>query len=109
MPTPNITKLFEPLQLTTGATTIYTSTGVILNGRLSLLNATAGAITVTLYAVPASGAASDTNAFMKDESIAAKTRLVVDFPELKAGDLLQGLASSAASISVHALGGVPYQ
>lgn len=108
-----VIKLFAPLQLGTGETTIYQcaaapSTTVLKNGRLRLSNITAGAVTVTLHNVPSGGSAGDANAFMKGESIAANSHVDVDMPTLAAGDTVSGLAGAATSINVQELGGVLY-
>jgi hypothetical protein len=107
------TKLFAPQQLPNATGTIYTcpaspSTTVLKNGRVRLTNTTAGAVTATLYAVPSAGAAADSNAFMKAQSIPANSFVDVDLPTLAAGDTLQGLAGAATSITIHELGGVLY-
>jgi len=104
-------KLFEPAQLTTSAATYYTvptspPTSLLRNGRIRLSNNTAGAVTVTVYAVPASGAASATNAILSAYSLAANSALDIDLPQMKAGDFLQALAGAATSISIHSIDGV---
>lgn len=104
-------KLFQPTVLTTGATTIYTcpvapSTSVLKNGRVRFTNTTAGAVTVTAYAVPSAGTAGASNAFLNAVSVAANAYLDVDLPSLAAGDTFQALASAATSITVHEVGGV---
>lgn len=104
-------KLFEPAQLTTGAVTYYTvpltpTTSLLRNGRIRLANNTAGAVTVTVYAVPLSGTASATNAILSAYSLAANSALDIDLPQMKAGDFLQALAGANASISIHSIDGV---
>lgn len=106
-------KLFQPVQLGTSASTIFTNsaspaTSFLRNGRLLLANTSASAASVTLYAVPSGGSASSTNQFLPAVSISPYSQLQVDIPELAAGDFIQGLASTGAVISVHAMDGVIY-
>lgn len=106
-------KLFQPVQLGTTASTIYTcpavpSSSVIKNGRVRLTNTTASAATATLYAVPSGGTASATNEFISALSVAANSYVDIDLPTMAAGDFLQGLSGTASAISVFEIGGVIY-
>ena len=106
------TKLFEPNQVDNVALeTLFTvpvspTTTLLRNGRIRFTNTTAGAVTITCHAVPASGAASDTNAILKGYSVNANAYVDVDLPVLKAGDFVQAQAGAATSISAHMVDGV---
>jgi hypothetical protein len=105
-------KLFEPTLLGTSAATIYTApsspaTVVIPNMQVVLTNnSTTTSYTATLYAVPLSGSASTTNVFVNARGLAPGESLEVNVPQLKAGDFLQGLASTANVINIQFLTGV---
>jgi hypothetical protein len=83
-------------------------TGVMLRvARLSAVNVTGSAATVTLHAVPASGTAGDTNAELKAQAIAANT--AVDLSDIigglyEAGTKLRALASANDTIVLHGWG-----
>ena len=107
----SFTQLFAAAALTNAAVTYYTvpatpTSSVLMNGRVRFTNVTAGAITVTAYAIQIAGSAADSNAFMKAESIAANSHVDVDVPLLAAGGFLQALASAGTSITITALSGV---
>lgn len=104
-------QLFAAAALTNAAATYYTvpatpTSNVLVNGRVRFTNVTAGAITVTAYAIQSGGSAADANAFMKAESIAANSHADVDVPQLAAGGFLQALASANTSITITALTGI---
>lgn len=106
-------KLFQPLQLGIAATTIYTmpagpATTVLKNARLRLSNTSANPVAATLYAVPSGGAAGLSNVCFPSTSIAANGYIDVDIPDLQINDFVQGLAGTAAVITVQSLGGVLY-
>lgn len=112
--TTTVVQLFEPKTLTGAAATIYTtpvatsnqSVPCLAKAKVRFSNVTGGAITVTAYAVPAGGAASDTgNAFMVGESIAANSHVDVDLPMLGPGDFFQAKAGAGTSIVCTALAG----
>lgn len=99
-----------PTVLTTSAADLVTvagtpTTSLLRGGRMRLTNTTGAAVTATLYAVPAAGAAADGNAFLKAKSIAANDFLDIDLPIMPAGSKVQGLAGAAASITAHMLNG----
>jgi hypothetical protein len=107
------TRLFAPTVLTTAAATIYTcpaspASSLLPNGRVRFTNTTAGAITVTAYAVPLAGSAAAGNCFINAESIAPNAHLDVDVPMLAAGDFLQALASANTSITMTAIYGTVF-
>jgi hypothetical protein len=86
---------FTPIQLAAAAGALYTvptspSATLLRGGRIRLTNTTAGAVTVTLYAVPAAGTPLAANAFASAKSIAANDFLDMDVPILPAGASLQG-------------------
>lgn len=104
-------KLFQPVQLPTISGLIFTVpasplTNLLGNGQVILTNTTGAPIAVTLYAVPASGTASSVNEFFPSVSIAGNSSVSVNLPQMAAGDALYGLAGSATSVSIAALGGV---
>ena len=103
----NIKRLFAPTVLGTAAGTLYTAPAntVMAGGQIHLLNTSTGAVTVTVYAVPAGGTAGDGNSIVKGRSLAAGEYLLLDIPVLAAGDFLQALASAATSVTVSALNG----
>lgn len=107
----HFTQLFAPAQLTTSAATYYTmpstpSTIVLINGRVRFTNTTSGIVTATAHAVQSGGSASDSNAFMKAESIPANSHVDVDVPVLAASGTLQALAGAATSITISQLAGI---
>lgn len=98
-------KAFEPVQLGATAGTVYTATAKTLNFRVRLVNTDTAAQAVTLYAVPSGGTAGAANSCFQQTLTAGETR-DVDIPVLKAGDLLQGFAGTAAKVTIHHLGGL---
>jgi hypothetical protein len=97
-----VKQMFEPLLLTAVVQTLFTApastnanfVAVVRRAKVRFSNTTAGALTVSAYAVPAGGTAGDTtNAFMVAESIPANTHVDVDVPMLMAGDFVQAKAS----------------
>lgn len=108
-----IQQLFEPVQLTNAAVTIFTmpsqpASSLLRNGRVRFTNITNGAVVVTAYAVPSGGSAGNTNAFLYAESIGPEAYLDVDLPVLAAGDFIKALAGANTSINMFALDGVIY-
>jgi hypothetical protein len=107
-----VAKLFEPVMLTASTATLYTApaspaTVVIPNMQLMLTNtSTTTTYSATLYAVPVAGSASTTNMFLNARGLAAGESIEVNVPTLKAGDFVQGLASTSSVINVQFLGGV---
>jgi ABC-type transport system involved in Fe-S cluster assembly fused permease/ATPase subunit len=108
-------KLFEPTILTTSAATIFTlnsSAGavdstILENLVLRVMNYTAGAITVSGYAIASGGTASDDEYFCKAMSIPANDYALVTVPVMAFGGFIQMLASSNTSITVHHESGLP--
>lgn len=104
-------KLFAPVQLPASNGTVFTmsatpTTIILKNGRVRLTNTTAGAVAVTLYAVPSGGSAGVGNMFLNAVSVAGNNYLDTDIPTLAAGDSLQGFAGAATSVTIHEIGGV---
>lgn len=105
-------KLFEPNVVDNAAVeTLYTvpaspTTTLLRNGRIRFTNTTGGAVTISCYAVPVAGTASDGNAILKAQSVAANSYVDVDLPIMKAGDFVQAQAGAASSITAHAIDGV---
>lgn len=105
-----VQKLFEPVVLGVAAAAIYSapstsSTIVVKNLRVRLVNVSGAAASVTLYAVPSGGSVGAGNNCLDQKSIPGHDYLDVDIPSLKAGDTLQGLSSVASVITVHEIGG----
>ena len=104
-----LTKLFEPAQLTASLVTYYTVPSPYTSLRdftVRVTNTTAGAITVDVHAVPASGSATDANAVVKGYSVPANDYRDIDLPALKVSDFVQAKASAGTSITIHAISGV---
>lgn len=101
-------KLFDPSALGTSASDIYTvpSGKVLRKAIIRVSNITGAADPVTLYAIPAGGSASDSNAIVKALSVPANNYEDIAIPVLEAGDKIQGLAASASTLIVHAMEGV---
>ena len=73
---------FAPTVLGTSAGTLATipaqpTTTLLRGGRIRLTNTTGGAVTATLYAVPAAGSPAAGNAFVSGNSVAANDFLDV--------------------------------
>lgn len=103
-------KFFNPTVLTTTAATLFTvpavpDTSLLRGGRVRFTNTTAGAVTVTAYAVPEAGTAADGNTIVKAKSIAANDYLDIDLPLMPKGAFLQALASANTSVTAHAISG----
>lgn len=103
-------KFFQPTVLGIAAATLMTVdaaplTTLLRGARIRLTNTTGTAATATLYAVPLAGAAGVGNAFLSAKTIAANDFLDVDVPIMSAGDFIQGLAGTAASITAHMVSG----
>lgn len=106
-------QFFAPTVLGTAAVVLATvpaapTTTLLRGGRVRLTNTTAGAVTATVYAVPAAGAPAAGNAVVSGKSIAANDYLDIDLPLMPAGATLQALAGAATSITAHMLGGSLY-
>lgn len=105
---------FAPTVLGTTAATLGSpvpstpTTTLLRGGRIRLTNTTAGAATVTLYAVPFGGTAGVGNAFLAAKSINANDFLDVDVPIMPAGAFIQALASAATTITAHMISGGLY-
>lgn len=108
MPSIDYVKLFSPAQLGTSANTYYTVPAgkQLRNAVIQFANTTAGAVTVTAYAIDSGGSASDANAIVKGKSIAATETLTVSVPVMDAGSVLQALASAATSITIVSIDGL---
>lgn len=103
-------KFFQPTVLGIAAATLATvptqpTTTLLRGGRIRLTNTTGVAATATLYAVPLAGAAGVGNAFFPGKTIAANDYVDVDVPLMAAGDFIQALAGTAASITAHMISG----
>lgn len=100
--------LFAPNQAANATTTQYIATGLrCIIDKFTGTNTTAGAVTLTVYLVPAAGAAGVTNTIVSARSLAAGE--CYTFPEivghvLNSGDFLATLASAAASITIRGSG-----
>lgn len=109
----SFTKLFQPAQIAATATAYFTmptspTSSLLRNGRVRVSNTSAGAVTVTLYAVPSGGTAGDDNTIVLDYAVGANSFIDFDIPTLAAGDEIQALAGAATSLTIHAMDGVIY-
>lgn len=103
-------KLFSPGQLPAANAQLFAigttpSTNLLSNGRVRLSNVSAGAVAVTLYAVPSGGSPTAVNEFLPAVSIAPNDYMDIDLPQLGAGDSLYGFASAATAVSIFAMDG----
>lgn len=100
--------LFAPNQAPAGNTTQYTASGVrTIIDKFTGTNTTAGAATLTVFLVPAAGAAGVTNTIVSARSLAAGE--CYTFPEvvghvLNNGDFLVTSSGTAAAITVRGSG-----
>lgn len=104
---------FAPTVLGTSAGTLLTvptspSSSLLRGGRIRLTNTTATAATATLYAVPFSGTASASNAFLSSYSVPGNGYIDVDVPILPAGATVQALSGTASAITAHMVSGSLY-
>ena len=101
------TKLHAPAVLGTSPSTLYTVPGstITILKQVALCNTTTNNRTISLYLVPSGGTAGVGNAVLYDVSVDAKSTTFVNLSAVMAtGDILQGLASVAASVSIHSFG-----
>ncbi len=104
-------QLFPPQQVDNAAAdTLYTvpstPTNIILrNGRVRFTNTSAGAVTITAWAVESGDAAGDDMCILGVTSIGAESYIDVDVPVLTAGGTIQAQAGAATSITASALDG----
>lgn len=112
MATLSITKLFEPSQLGTSSTTLYTVPGpagtILKDAVVRFTNVDASPHTVRVHAVPSGGGTSDDNAIISDGAVAVSEYLDIDIGPLKEGDTIRASADATLSITVHAMGGNLY-
>ena len=106
-------KLFEPVLLGATAGTVLSvpamvATTVLRGGIVRLTNTSASPVAVTLYSVPAAGTNGAINQFFPAKSVAANDFIDVQMPQLKAGDFLQGFASTAAVVNIQPISGAYY-
>ena len=84
------------------------ATLLLINGRVRFVNYSAGAVTITAWAVPSGGTAGNDNICLPVTSINANSYLDMDVPQLGAGGKLQAQAGAATSITAQALDGALY-
>ena len=106
----SFSQLFPPTVVGTTETTLYTvpsdpATTIARNIRVRFANPTASAVTITAWAVPASGTAANGNIALPAVSIPAADYLDVQIPVLSAGNTLQAKAGSATAITATCLDG----
>lgn len=106
-------KLFEPTLLSAAAATLMTvpatvATTLLKGGMVRLTNTSAAAVAVTLYSVPLAGANGATNMIFPGKSIPANDYVDVQIPQMKAGDFLQGFASTASVVNIQPIAGAYY-
>lgn len=102
---------FDPNQVDNVAVeTLFTAnsaTGAVTKGRVKFANTTAGAVTISCYAVPSGGTAGDTNAIAKTYSVPANDYVEFDY-SLGAGGFLQAQAGAATSITASSVMSIEY-
>lgn len=102
-------KLFEPVALAAASATIAGPFTSLLRGCVvRLTNTSAAMVPVTLYAIPAAGAAGVSNQFFPTKSVPANDYIDVAVPQMKTGDILAGFAGTAAVVNIQALAGAFY-
>lgn len=103
-------KFFPPTVLTLSVATIYVvpvtpASSLLRSGRVRITNTTVSAVSAQLYAVPAAGTASATNAFFYNQTIPANGFIDVDVPIMAAGDFIQATASATPGVNIQAIAG----
>lgn len=103
-------RFFAPLQIPAADTPIYTVPAVpaqiiLKSMRVRLANTTNAPAAMTLYAVPAGGAAAASNTCLPGVAIGANDYLDVDVPDMAAGDSLHALGGTANAITISQLDG----
>ena len=81
---------------------------LLINGRVRFINHTAGAVTITAWAVPSGGSPGNGNIALPVTSIGANSYLDVDVPQIGAGGTFEAQAGAAASITAQPLDGAYY-
>ena len=102
-----IDKLFNPVQLGTVATLLYTTPSQkrVMISKVTVANTTAAAVTFALYLVPKGDTAGVTNIIVPTRTIEAYgTYDCLSRHVIESGDKLYGLASVAAAVTVHGSG-----
>lgn len=102
-------RLVDGSQITTGATTYYTTPANTITtiAACTLTNTTAGAVTATMHLVPSGGFATASNMILSARTIAAGESYNVGSAigqTLAAGGTIQALASAGTSITLMASG-----
>lgn len=104
----NPIQLVAPQQLTNASATYYTSTNIKTRiDKLSCVNTTAGAVTVTIYIVPSGGSVGASTTLTSARALAAgETWNCPDVVGqiMAAADTLRALASANTSITIMASG-----
>jgi len=106
-----VVSLFAPTALTTSAATLYTapttpSSLIVGRGRVRFTNVDSVQHVVTAYAIPASGSAAVSNAFLLTEVVPANSHIDVDIPQLKPGGFIQALADAGSVVNAFSLDAV---
>lgn len=84
------------------------ATSLLINGLVHFINDTAGAVTITAWAVPSGGTAGHTNICLPVTSIPANSTLPMAIPQIAAGGILQAQAGAANSITAQPMDGAIY-
>lgn len=106
----SIINLFNPVQLTSTAVTLYTVpatpvTNVLQRGRIRFVNTDTAVHSVTAYAFQSAGSATVTTTFVPGVAIGANSYLDTDVPVLGPGGVIQAKADSA-NVSATPLDGI---
>lgn len=86
--------------LGTGATTLYTSSGVTATTAIYFMNDSVSAVTIQIHIVKNGDTASASNKIVKDLSVSAADTYVIDIERLilENGDTIQASASTGAVV-----------
>jgi hypothetical protein len=103
-------QLFDPNVVNSTTETLYTvpstpTSTILRNARVRFANTTAGAVSITAWAVPSGGSAADATCCLPVVSIAAYGYIDVDVPVIAAGGTIRAQAGAATSITATSLDG----
>jgi hypothetical protein len=103
-------KLFSPIEISnTTETTLFvldvSFLGVLRSGRVRLVNTTATATTVSMWAIDSGDSPVDENKILSDFVVRGDNFIDVDLPIMQIGDTLKAKAGAANSITVSFING----
>lgn len=105
------TNLFDPQNLPTAATTIYTvptspNTTALVRGRVRFTNTTSSDRTVTAYAVEVGGLPAAHNQFFPGMTVKANTFTDTDVPVIGPGGYISAFADTGAAVNIQQIDGM---